>query len=308
MNTRKDITIIAWEKDEFGMKDIVTSGYTVESAYCVGKNRIIMSMRELYFKLKLPFSYIWYNKKLKNKKNTLIVFDAMMNIEFLKWLSINNPNAKLIFWYWNKITEDRVQPEQLKKLGFDVWSFNEIDVRKYGLKLNDTYYCDSYYNAIEKYDNEYDIVFVGKDKGRMKIIDELIEKSPELRWYIHITANHFYEKWKNKRYKSSITYKETLRLQEKSNAILEIVPENSCGLTLRTMDALNQKKKLITNNVNIIKKNFYNENNILVIGKETKSYEIEEFMKKKYVEIDINKIKVYSIDSWIERFLEEEKF
>lgn len=307
MGTKKNVTIIAWEKEEFGMKDITASGYTVEAAYCVGKKKFLMCIRELYFKLKLPFQALWYNKKLVNKKGTFIIFDAMMNINFLKWLAQKNPEAKLIFWYWNKIIEKKVQPEQLKELGYDVWTFNELDKHKYNLKLNDTYYCDSYYNNIDKFESEYDIVFVGKDKGRMKMIDRLMEENMNLKWYIHITADHFYERWKDRRYKGNISYKETLELQGKSKAILEIVPENSCGLTLRTMDAINQRKKLITNNPYVRKKNFYNENNILIINKETKASEIEQFMKKEYVEIDSGCIREYLIDSWVERFLNEEE-
>lgn len=307
MNKLKDVTVITWNLEEFGIKNIVEEGYQLDTAYRFERSKIATYIRELWFKLGLPFAEKWYNKKLTDRKETMVVLDAMMNRKFLKWLAQKNPEAKLIFWYWNKITEKKVQPDELKEAGYEVWTFNELDRDKYHLKLNDTYYCRTYYedvNQVSEEQEKYDVIFVGKDKGRMAFVDDLKKKNPQLKWYLHITANHFYERWKNARYQKNISYKENLELQKKSRAILEIVPSGSHGLTMRTMDALNQKKKLITNNPYVKTQEFYNENDFLVIDENTRANEIERFMEKEYMDIEPDIVAYFSFEQWIERFLQ----
>ena len=67
------------------------------------------------------------------------------------------------------------------------------------------------------------------------------------------------------------------------------------------MESLFLKKKLITSNKNIKNHNFYNKNNIFIIG-EDKWKDLDKFINSDYEEIDQSIINYYDFDEWIKRF------
>lgn len=301
---KKEIEFIVWNKNEVWNKSIEKKGYSVREAYKGNRNFLIACIREMIFKLNFPFQSIWYNTRLKNFKGIFIVKDAMINGKFIKWLRMNNPDAQIIFWYWNNVSRAKVQPEELKKIECDVWSFNIQDCEKYDLKLNHTYYCEDYYKGRgEKTEKRlYDLFFIGKDKGRIDYIYELEKKYPNLKFYIHVTPSHFYLKWKDSRYKKKIPFEDVIKKELQSRAILEIVPEGSYGLTIRTMDALYLGKKLITNNRYVKNLDFYNENDFFILEEDG---DLEEFINKPYIPIEQTILEKYSFEVWIDKFVKE---
>lgn len=300
-----DVRIICWDLGFF-CQCIAKEGYNVISANH-GSSFILKIVRELWFKYIKMGSVCWYNQGNKNFSGVYIVMDAMIQLNYMKWLARNNPKSRIIFWYWNQINENsKIRPEELKMLGCEVWSFNKIDCAKYGLKYNPTFFCENFYKDIDAVEHPvYKLSFVGKNKGRIYHVMRAVEQLGEEKCYVHITANHFYERWKNKLYKRNISYTDTLRIQNNSEAILEIVPAGSEGLTLRTMDAMVMKKKFITNNISVKDLDFYNPNNIYILSEENESG-IEEFLKLPYMDIVENKVRYYRVDHWIGRFLNGE--
>lgn len=300
------IRFLFWNKTKFGVSSIVKKNMDVKETYTGNQNIVLACIRELHFKLPVPFKFLWYNKSNKNYDGTFIISDAMMTTDYLNWLVENNPNAKFVFWYWNKITSNKIQPDELKKMGVDVWSFNMYDCKKYDIKLNHTYYCEDYYEVIKEIKEEgyeeglYDLSFVGKDKGRMEYILDLEKMNPTLKFFIHIVPSHFYLLWKDKRYKKSLPYKTVLKKELESKAILEIVPEGSQGMTIRTMDAICMGKKLITNNSYIKQTSLYNANNIFVLDEDEN---LVEFINKPYIKLNDQVKKEYLFESWLERFI-----
>ena len=89
----------------------------------------------------------------------------------------------------------------------------------------------------------------------------------------------------------------------KSKVILEIQrPENN-GYTFRTFDCIGMKKKLITNNKEIINEDFYNPNNILVIDEDNIDIP-KEFIDSPYEELPKEIYEKYSLENWIKQLLE----
>ncbi len=93
-----------------------------------------------------------------------------------------------------------------------------------------------------------------------------------------------------------------------SKAILDLAHEKQQGLTMRTMETLGIKRKLVTNNVHLKEYEFYNEDNDYVLG-DLSSLNPEEFvlpgdewLDKPYVENESIRCK-YSIHSWIDELL-----
>ena len=92
---------------------------------------------------------------------------------------------------------------------------------------------------------------------------------------------------------------DVLKKELESNAILELVPSGSQGLTIRTMDALYMGKKLITNNTWVKNMDFYHPNNFFVLGEDK---DLEAFMKKKYIHLEDDVLSNYTFERWLSRF------
>ena len=63
------------------------------------------AMRFLHMKLKLPFFSIWYSKEFRNfiTKDVIIIFDSVLTIQAANYIKRKNPNARVIYWFWNHI-------------------------------------------------------------------------------------------------------------------------------------------------------------------------------------------------------------
>jgi hypothetical protein len=80
--------------------------------------------------------------------------------------------------------------------------------------------------------------------------------------------------------------------------LVDVQQKNQDGLTFRIFEALGYKKKLITNNQDIVTYDFYNPNNIFVISES--NYEVpSSFFETDFVEIDSDILSKYKLDNWI---------
>ena len=88
----------------------------------------------------------------------------------------------------------------------------------------------------------------------------------------------------------------------KAQCVIDFSHHKQVGLTMRTIEALGMKKKLVTNNSSIVNYDFYNESNIYVLG--TSTCTLEEFLVKPYKDIPDNIYKSYDIDNWVFRLID----
>ena len=73
-------------------------------------------------------------------------------------------------------------------------------------------------------------------------------------------------------------------------------------MTWRPLEAMFYRKKLITNFKDIKEYDFYIKDNIFIIGEDDLN-NIKNFVNTGYVDISQNIIKKYTIDGWIENFI-----
>ena len=85
--------------------------------------------------------------------------------------------------------------------------------------------------------------------------------------------------------------------------VIDINHPNQSGLTMRTIEALVLKKKLITTNTNIKYEGFYSQENFLIVDR-TKPVIPIEFLNTPYQEIDSNIINSYSLESWLKKIFD----
>ncbi len=97
---------------------------------------------------------------------------------------------------------------------------------------------------------------------------------------------------------TSISSVELLKLYHKSEAVIDINRARQSGLSLRCMEALGAKRKLVTTNADIVNYDFYSPRNILVIDRK-KPVIPKEFLDSPYEPISEEIYRKYSLTSWL---------
>ena len=303
-NERKDVLIVRSNKFQLINKNYQSRLFTVDDMFDnLGGFSKIKRDIFLYSHKKVPEKY--YNQKLKSiEEDTVIVFDPHCRVDFLRWIKKNNPNKRIILWLWNTVKEigSNLPLDEIPK-GIEIWSYSQFDCKTYGLKYNTTFYPYPVPVNTEA-PNIYDVFFIGKDKGRLNEIMRIknVLENNGLKTHFHISPTHQYEKFLNQNYKSKISYDEVKRLIMSSACILDCEVSSTAGPTIRPLEALFYKKKLITNNKSVINEVYYNHENIFIYGIDDNS-KIEEFVRTPYDHSADKFIYQYTFDSWVERFM-----
>jgi hypothetical protein len=227
-----------------------------------------------------------------------IIAASKYGLEIAKYIRARS-DQKIIHWYWNPVDTD-VNPDRIKGYDCEFYSFDQADCMRYGMK----YIYPYYFATIQLPPNKltYDIYFVGADKGRLKQLLQLKKdfESQGLHVEYHITQKLKSPNTLNYAYREEIPYRRVLEEISKCRAILDYVQAGQTGLTQRPLEALFHKKKLITNDININRHDFYNQNNIFILGKDNIG-NLKEFLDAPYVEVDRKIIEKYDFGSWIEQ-------
>lgn len=296
-------TLFLWLNDqEFHALKARERGVCVKQVY---KNtpKLFKALRRLQIELKLPFTSLWISDWKKNIKDfdTVIIHASKITPPVVKYIRHENPEIRIIVWYWNPV-EKSVGLEEFKYSGIEIWSFDEHDCEKYKLKYNTQYYFNDV--SLPKIDCSLEVFFVGGDKGR---VGELISLKKLLddqgiSNYFHITStgkeNSDYKGF----YSNIISYDEVLKHIASCKVIVDYLSDNQSGLTLRPLEALFFKKKLITNDNSIEKRDFYCRENIFIIGKDDFK-DLKKFVEAPYREICEDVVSRYDFSEWFNRIL-----
>lgn len=276
-------------------------GYTVLSTYR-GHHFILRNFRKLWFKYRFPFPQIWYKKDiLKESSDTYILFDSLVTKDYLSWLKQKLNGKRIIFWYWNP-TRNSVSPNLLKHSIYEKWSYSPVDCKDYSLKYNTQFYFKNL--VIPEAEIIYDVFFLGRDKGRISELLELKQKFESLKLNVkfHISPNQRQYLKNDGIYQKLIPYDMALIEMARSRAILDILSDPMDGLSLRALESLFHERKLITNSQTIINYDFYNTQNIFILGKDDFK-DLPSFIKSPYRKIDYRIVDSYDFKNWIKRFL-----
>lgn len=261
-------------------------------------------LRKIVFFLHIPLYIFLFNSWFSNayKFNTIILFDTG-NAKFLaRLLRKKCSNSRIIVWYWNSVAKS-IHPSQLKINGIELWSFDPTDCNKYNLKYN-TQFFPSYHLKRNSTLNtiKHDAFFIGYDKGRIKTLKKLEKilsiKGISFEFYIVGNVKERIPEF-GTFYKQKISYPEIIDKYKSSKVIIDIVSPGQQGLSLRPIEALFLKKKLITNNIQIKKYDFYNKTNVFILGVDDEN-ELNNFVSTDF--ISVYDESYYEINNWIKRF------
>lgn len=270
------------------------------------KNKFSFTMRvirRIVIKFNLPWIYCLlapWKKDISNYDVIIINVTSELVPSIVKLIRRKKANMRIIAWYCNPV-DKCVDVDRFFGTDCEIWSFDEEDCVKYGLRYNTQYYFNTI--SLENKRDKFDVFFVGGDKGRIKDLVNIQKQlsDMEITNYFHITRNGKMNEHYKEVYKEHIPYTKVLNYISESKAILDYVSENQSGLTLRPLEALFFKKKLITNDITIVDRDFYRKDNIFVIGKDDIK-NLPQFLSTPYKVIEKEVVDKYDFNSWLERF------
>lgn len=277
--------IILKNKKDIYFFNKISKKYNIEELYFLNTDKPLFKLLK---KVKISILGKWKNEI--NKYDKFIIFESLYNEKVAKKIKRTKKENKVIVYFWNYIDDNNKYILNDKNID-EFWTFDKNDAKKYNMKYNSQFYTKNV--KIQDEQNKYDVLFLGRPKTRKKDIVDLEKKLKEegIQTNFKIIENE----------KDYVSYDEYLKMIAESKCILDYNQEGQVGLSLRPMEALFLERKLITNNTDIKNYDFYNYDNIFILGEDNIN-EIKEFINKPYKKIDQDIIDYYDFDQWLNRF------
>ena len=228
------------------------------------------------------------------------------------------PNAYFVLYFPDSV-RNNPSARQIIPLFDDCYTFDKDDTGAFGIKFLPLFYSDNMRaiaNAEVK--KKYDLFFVGtvhSDRYNFikKIVNQYEGKGLKAFTWFYFPSRVLYYKMliENRKIRKApknefaflpIPATELAKLLASSSVVLDIQHPKQTGLTMRTIETLGAKKKLITTNNQIKEYDFYNPSNILVVDRKNPIIP-DSFMNTPYVDIPKEIYEKYYIDTWCETLL-----
>lgn len=294
----KEGILIVLSKHDFSYQAIEKDGYDVDCPYR-GNSMPLRLVRELFFRFKLPGKSLWYNTGVNKNADSIIVYNALITKEYMYWLRKHNPHSQIVYFYSDPV-EKSIDPRLLPDDICEKWSSDIFDCKNYGLHQGKE---GGYFRfwTVDKVTPEYDVLFVGRDKGRLEDLLKLRMKFERLglKTNFYITAYHRYQKYKNKIYRPLIPYSEVLKMIGRTRAILHLTEGGYKGISIRILESIIHEVKLITDNPYIKQLDIYRPNNFFVLGEDDIN-NLPAFLEIPYEPYDKEYVDSLYYESWID--------
>lgn len=178
--------------------------------------------------------------------------------------------------------------------GLTLFTFDKNDAENYSMKLYNQFTPAYELLNNEHFEEHYDATFIGYDKGRKKYIDNITSSNKNVRFNIVIVEGTGCKGIVKRIFDNdtSKSYEDFVRTQYSTRCVLEITQNSQYGETMRFIEALIAKKKVITNNKNIYGNELYRKNNVYVIDNDDRT--LSEFIDLPFEAVCENSLKKYS--------------
>lgn len=285
--------------------------------------------KSFWYKLSLRFNFKKGANHSVNKVNSFIVANSkndydlifvikgeFISIESIKLIKSKNKAGKFLLYLWDSL--DRIHIDECKFNLFDkIYSFDRVDCSKNkNFLFNPLFFRNEFKYSKDNDVFDNDLFFLGwYHSDRFKLVKKID---------LFCTANHL--KTKLLLYTSYINYllhsltggelkgnKKFLFFKplssnanvdhiSRSKVVLDVAHPSQSGLTMRTIELLGARKKIITTNSDIVNYDFYNKDNILIIDRDNPVLN-KIFFETPYKHLDSSIIGYYQIDNWLKRML-----
>ena len=247
-------------------------------------------------------------------KDAPVLIFGIENIKDLKIIRKHLRTRNVSVFTWNPVIDHnqnhrlrRLHIRLLKGLGFRVFTFDPADARRYDLAL-----VNQVYRRVNEYIKpsapEYDVYFLGKNKGRLAALRNLAQELSQqgIRPHFQMVGDEGveYPEWTGVEIiRKEVSYLANIDTINRSRCLLELTQANQTGLTIRCMEAIFFGKKLITNNPLVKKMPFYHPSAFFVLGQDDLSG-INAFLQAEMPVFADAELDRYEFSNWVRQFEE----
>jgi hypothetical protein len=225
------------------------------------------------------------------------------------------PRAEFLLYMWDSFANRQWALDNLKYFDHK-FSFDRNDSEKYGLHFRPLFFSPGF-EADQKQPPELDVSFIGTaHSDRYSVVskvDKALGNNLSKYWYLYLQAkwvfwvyllfNRTFRGAKISEFSFSPLNKSSVQsIFVSSKAILDIEHPKQTGLTMRTLETLGAKKKLITTNQNVKDYDFYLEQNICVIDRKLPSVP-SSFFQTSYLDLAPEVYQRYRLEGWLDELL-----
>lgn len=244
----------------------------------------------------------------------IVIAGREFSKSFIRKLKEKNKNIKCILFLWDRFSDTSLRHAADE---FDyIFTFDRKDSLEHDFIFRPSFHIDECLTSPPAWtDKKYSLYYVGtlRDKNRYSLLEKIYDE--------HLSAQQkadaFLKLYINKRNKKFLPAKhnDALLTNEKINytdmiagvksakVVLDIPFAGQQGLTLRALESIATRTKVITTNKDIVNYDFYSKNNILIIDKE--NIEIDSsFFHTPYQELEPDILDRYSASGFINEIFE----
>jgi hypothetical protein len=266
-----------------------------------------------------PFILAYFNRIISQNRNTkfdylVVIRGEGFTVKVMQKLREAFPGALCILYLWDSIKYNNTLA--LFPYFDRILSFDPKDVEKYPeLTLRPLFFLPQYRTIGQQKPGLIDLVFIGTvHSDRYSFIKSLESffKSNGLNTFFYLFFPNKLIFWQKKftdptfrkcnagnfKYKM-LSADEASGYMQKAKASLDVEGPGQTGLTMRTIEVLGAKRKLITTNKTIMAYDFYDERNVLIVDRNNPVIKME-FIKSPFNEIDPEIYNHYSLEGWID--------
>lgn len=291
-----------------GMPDQSRKNVSQFPLLVVPKNPIKRAIKSRFFKYSKNTKFI-NPSILQAEADIVIVYDAGVTRNFLNAIDKRFPKSRLIFWYFNPVRLTfgiSLIPPRYEK-----WTYSKSDAELYGMKQNSQLLNSFLYQTClsvrkETKDPEFDAVFVGAEKHRYRFLKPFKEKmaSVGLSTDLYLVKNRAFIPT-SKRNRTPLNYHDYLCEEAKGKAIIDCCTSPSAGITLRPLEAILLKKKVITNCQELLSSELMKWGNI--ISMDAPASDLKNFLDKPFADTPDDVIEYFLFAPWFDRFFVDNK-
>lgn len=263
-------------------------------------NPLQLLLRKYLRALTLPLG-LYVNRTLRADVEALRSGDSLIvgdytDMTLLTVLSKSvKRGVKRYLWIWNPIKGAYREwfarnVEKIKQLGYIICTFDPKDAEVFGLRLMNQFFnmrCAD----LSSQELRWDCYFIGYAKDRRAEIENVQGLLSGLSTNFVVVESA----------SDAIPYARNIENVAASRALVDIVQGEQSGLTLRPLEALACRKKLITNNPAIKNYDFYSPTNVFVVGEDDIAT-IGQFVESEYCPVPEDVVEQYDVNSWLSKF------
>lgn len=268
----------------------------------------------------------YYDRILKNNNDKnydyiFIVKCDMITSNILERMKATFKDAKFCLYLWDSV--NNIPGIETKFKCFDrILSFDRSDSKNYEkIVFRPLFYLDEYRKkgiADDSVVKEIDLSFLGTiHSDRYAIIKKINkicrENNINFFTFQYLQSKFIYYVYKimKKEFRDTkisdfsfekMNAEDISSIVDKSKVILDIEHPKQTGLTMRTIEMIGMKKKIITTNRDIVNYDFYDPQNILVISRDNPEIS-HSFFNSEYKPLEKDIYDKYYIESWINDIL-----